>query len=132
MYSEDSFFTLSVPGQFGLLLLSTIVAAITLYIAWRVTRGRHWTLRILAALILFFAFEWFSPQIYYTYYIFLLGVPWQSVIQTPPTPFDLGQLMTFTGTANMSQHSRGILGWALVITALMNTRPKQAGVETRS
>ncbi len=123
MYSEDSFFTLSTAGQTGLLLLSGVVAAATLYLTWRLTVRQHWSVRILIALSLFFAFEWLSPQIYYTYYIFLLEVPWQIVIQTPPTLSSLGKLLTFADNANLSHHSRGLLGVAMVIVALFNRQP---------
>ena len=118
MYNEDSFFTLSVPGQIGLFALSCTLTVITLLIVWRISKGRHWALRLSIGLLAFFSFEWLSPQLYYTYYIFLLEVPWQLVIHQPPTPFGLTKLLTFSEHSNLSYHSRGLLGWAIIFTAL--------------
>ncbi len=79
--------------------------------------------RCLLALVLFWLFVWLSPQIYYWYYLLIFdGLPVQSVIGTPPTPFDLIRLIGFSDRHDLSHHGQGVLGWALVLTALWPQR----------
>ena len=131
MYSQDSFFTLSVPGQIGLVCLSGILSAIALFACWRLTQGRSPVLRLAVGLVLVFMFEWLSPQIYYTYYILLLDVPWQSVVRAPPSPRSLLRLLVLGENANLSFHARAVLGWAILLLALIrpyiNVRSGDAG-----
>ena len=122
MYREDSFFTLTIGGQIGLVTLSVLLAAIFLHICWRTTLGKFIWLRFAIAVFLFMSFVWLMPQIYYIYYIFLLDVPWQIVIQSPPTPVDLGRILLFAENANLSFHAQAVMGWALILLALL--RPK--------
>jgi len=119
MYSRDSFFNLSVPGQMGLLAISTALAMVMLGACWYLTKGRRSPVRLAMGATLFFVFEWFSPQIYYTYYILLFDVPWQVVIGTPPSFIQLVQLLTFSGDMTLSFHSRGLLGWAMLLAAAL-------------
>lgn len=120
MYAQDSFFTLTIPGQIGLALLSTVLAAITIWVAMRLMRGRRLVLRILWAFACWAAFIWLAPQVYYTYYIFLLdGLPWQVVIKAPPDPVELLRILTFTERANLSFHAQGALGWLLLVLAVL-------------
>ena len=71
-------------------------------------------LRIAVAALLFFAFVWLSPQVYYTYYMTLFdGLPWQVVVKDPPSWRRLLGLMSFGGQVNLSAHSQGVLGWLL-------------------
>lgn len=119
MYAEDSFFTLTVPGQIGLAALSAVMAGISIWVCHKLSRGRSWISRILIAALIYFLFIWLAPQIYYTYYIFLLeGLPWQVVVQTPPTPVSLARLMMFQENQNLSFHAQGLLGWVLLAVAV--------------
>jgi hypothetical protein len=118
MYTEDSYFTLSNPGQFGLLVVSGTLAAITLFACWRMTIKRRLFTRLIMGLAVFYAFVWLAPQVYYTYYIFLLGVPWQIIIQMPPSALSIVKLLSFSDVGNLSHHSRGLLGWLILITAM--------------
>lgn len=119
MYQNDSFFTLSTGGQAGLLILSFAIAAVLIGIVWRIAHNKHWILRVIFGLIAIYIFEWFSPQIYYIYYVLLLDVPWQVVIGSPPTPQSLLKLLTFSDNANLSFHSRGVFGWLLIAISLL-------------
>lgn len=119
LYAEDSFFTLSVSGRIGLVILSVLLAALILWLAWRWSAGKHILARAAIGLGLFIGFEWLSPQIYYAYYLVIFdGLPVQWVIGWPPGPASLVRLLSFTENANLSFHSRGVLGWALVLVAL--------------
>ncbi len=100
-------------------MLSALLCLFMLWATRRVTRGRKWWLRLGAAVVLFVLFVWLSPQVYYTYYGFLFeDLPRQLVIGDPPGPGRLAQLMTFSWRANLSAHSQGLLGWAMILTAL--------------
>lgn len=114
MYGQDSFFTLGSLGQFGLITLSILMFALSI---WAMTRLRaHWGVKLGIALIGFYVFIWLSPQIYYIYYLFLFdGLPLQIVIGKPPTALAVFQLMTFTGQQNLSAHGSGLLGWGMII-----------------
>lgn len=127
MYRGDSFLTLSVVGQAGLVVLSVLLAMAMVAGIRRLVRHRRLPVRALIALTGFFLFEWFSPQIYYLYYILLIGVPWQVVIGAPPGPGDLVDLLAFSGPSNLSAHARGALAWALLAAALLPFRRRVAG-----
>lgn len=119
MYNADSFFTLTVPGQIGLAILSGALALGMLAVTrLLVKRCRVW-LRVAIAIALFLAFNWLSPQVYYTYYRLILpGLPLQWVIGPMPSLIDAGNLLLFSAGENLSAHGRGILGWAMLITAI--------------
>lgn len=123
IYEGDSFHTLTGAGQIGLALLSLVLSATLLWAGWRVMAGKPITLRIALALALFFGFVWLSPQVYYTYYMTLFdGLPWQSVIKSPPGIERLLRLLSFQGTQNLSAHSQGVLGWALIVISALSKR----------
>ncbi len=123
MYQDDSFYTLSQAGQIGLVGLSLVLTAILLLLAWRMMGSRPLSVRIAIAIILFLAFVWLSPQIYYTYYLFLFdGLPLQIVILPPPGPQYLADLVFFQDRTTLSAHSKGILGWLLLLVALLKPR----------
>ncbi|MEO0547066.1 MAG: hypothetical protein AAF035_08965 [Pseudomonadota bacterium] len=127
LYDQDSFFTLSVAGRVGLVLLSATMAGLTLWLAWRWSRRKHILLRGLIGFGLFAAFEWLSPQVYYTYYLLLFEtLETQWVIGPPPGLGTLFGLLTFTDNANLSFHSRGLLGWAVILLSLVNTESMRA------
>lgn len=119
MYEGDSFLTLGQVGRVGLLMLS---GALALGLAWlvrRLGRGRSRALRAGLALSAFWIFLWCSPQIYYVYYMTLFdGLPWQNVVKTPPGLCNVLSLLTFTDTASLSNHGKGLMGWGLIAVAL--------------
>ncbi len=125
MYSEDSFFTLSLAGQAGLATLSGVLGLLTLIVGGRLFRTLQFSsgvLRLIANLAaafgLLWCFVWLSPQIYYFYYqAIFTGLPWQIVIKTPPTPETIGEILFFRADWNMSNHSKAVLGWLLMLYA---------------
>lgn len=118
MYPDDSFFTLSVGGQIGLAALSASLTVFTLFLFWRIAGGRPVAVRLGLALVFFFLFVWLSPQVYYLYYLILFdGLPFQSVLKAPPGPGALLDLLTFQDRATLSAHSKGALGWILILIA---------------
>lgn len=119
MYDGDSFYTLTAIGRTGLVILSITLTAALLWLASMLMKRLSLPFRVVVALILFFAFVWLSPQIYYTYYMTLFdGLPWQIVVKDPPSLRRLFGLLTFSGQANLSAHSQGVLGWLLLALAL--------------
>ena len=123
MYAQDSFFTLTTGGQIGLALSSVNLSGLSVLITRRLAKDRPLLLQPLIGLICFFIFVWLSPQVYYTYYIYLLeGLPWQVVVQHPPGPGHLFNLLTFQDRANLSHHSQGVLGWILIVAACWHNR----------
>lgn len=123
LYAQDSFFTLTLPGQIGLGVLSTVLAIGLVTMTWQITCRRKLMLRLLAALALFWLFVWLSPQVYYGYYMLLFdGLPVQRVIRTPPSLFDLAKLLGFVGGNDLSGHGLGVLGWVILLTALRPQR----------
>lgn len=127
MYDQDSFFTLSEGGQAGLLVVSTILFCLTLSALWRLCRGRAIFQRVVVACALFAGFVWLAPQVYYQYYSIIIGgLPAQWVIGRPPSALHLIELMTFRAKSDLSHHSQGALGWALVVTAILRRRASVA------
>ncbi len=119
MYADDSFFTLSVPGQIGLVLLSALLTSAFVFGFWTLTRRRNVLFRLAAAVMTLWLFVWLSPQVYYTYYLVLFdSLEFKNVIKSPPTASDMISLMTFSDRANFSNHGKGILGWGLVIASV--------------
>jgi hypothetical protein len=126
MYAGDSFFTLSVAGQLGLLSLSAFLGGLTMFVLWRMTAGMSLITRLVMAFVCFTAFVWVTPQIYYFYYQwFIGGLPWQIVIDYPPHPRELLDLLLFDARQNLSFHARGVLGWLMVVMAVIRTAVAQ-------
>lgn len=121
MYAEDSFFTLTPLAQVGLAALSLSLAGLSvLFVRW-LRRGR-W-IGLLASISVFWVFLWLSPQVYYTYYRAVIpGLPAQLVIRAPPGPGQVLRLMTFQDRVTLSEHSKGVLGWALIAAGLWRQR----------
>ena len=117
-YGEDSLFTLGPAQVAGVLALSALLAAVALWGVGR-ARRRGQVAALAVAVVLFWAFDWLSPQAYYAYYRAIIdGLPAQWVVGWPPP--GLGRvlrLLTFTGPADLSTHGRGLLGWALLARA---------------
>ncbi|WP_299956203.1 hypothetical protein [uncultured Roseobacter sp.] len=123
IYAQDSFFTLSLVGQVGLVLVSVMLAAGTVFLAWRLSRVRSLILRACVAVVLFGAFVWISPQVYYAYYLLIFdGLPLQWVIQDPPSPLFLVKLLGFAVKSDLSHHGQGLLGWLCLGAALWPQR----------
>ncbi len=121
MYDSDSFFTLGVPAQVGLAMLSLVLAGGMLGLTLRVTRTLSLAFRVVAALVLFALFDWLSPQIYYAYYLAIIpGLPFQAVVAATPDPMAILRLLTFSGSHDLSAHGRGALGWAMLGAAMLN------------
>ena len=130
MYDGDSFFTLGVAGQIGLLIVSLLMAAAALGITRLMTFHRPLILRPFIWAVLFISFIWLSPQGYYTYYRLIFdGLPAQSVIQAPPPPEEILALLTFTGPVTLSAHSVGVLGWLMFVVAVWPQRRKNAATQ---
>ena len=120
MYQQDSFFDLSLWERVGLLCISATLAILFLLATRALLRERPVWLRVAGALILFWIFVWVSPQVYYTYYRMIIpDLPLQWVIWPPPWPGKAVLMMAFSGPQNLSAHSQGILGWALVLAPFL-------------
>ena len=112
MYAGDSFFILSAAGQAGLAALSTLLAVAAGACVLAFTGPG---MRMLAALAVYWVFLWLTPQIYYLYYqIILDDLPWQIIVGLPPSPDALIDRFLFRGPATLSNHAKGVLGWALI------------------
>ena len=117
MYAGDSLFTLTPPQITGVLLLGAALWTVCLA-AVRAVGPRG--LRIGAALVLAWAFEWLSPQAFYSYYRLILdGLPAQWVVGWPPPgPAHMARLMGFSLEASLSAHGRALVAWSLLLAAL--------------
>jgi len=126
MYSEDTFFHLTVPGRIGLVFLSLMLSLFTIGLYWKISNRFKLPIKLLLTLVFIWAFIWLSPQVYYLYYIQVFSnLPLQSVIQAPPSVLKTVQTITFTGKSNLSNHGKGLVFWAMMIIAL-NPKPKLA------
>ena len=128
MYRQDSFFDLSPLGQVGLACLSLTLFTLTIVLAHVLLRGRPVWLRVLGALVVFYGFVWFAPQVYYMYYRVLIpDLPLQWVIKTPFNPLRLVELLTFQWRANLAAHSQGILGWCVLAAPFLRVPWARSG-----
>jgi len=115
MYARDSFFTLGPWEQVGLLGVSAGLSVVTLWLAWLLMRRPKLPVRVVIALVILWDFVWVSPQIYYLYYQTIIpGLPWQVVLDRPPSVPDLLVILGFAGEPTLSEHGKGVLGWALI------------------
>lgn len=123
MYDGDSLFSLTMAARFGLVLLSTGLAALTAAAFIKVTFRLGWPVRLLLALVFLWVFVWLSPQIFYLYYMVLFDdLVLQNVVQLPPWPSQIMHLLSFTGKTALSQHATGLLGWGLIALAVLGER----------
>lgn len=123
MYQQDSFFDLSLWERIGLVCISAALAGLMLVVARMLLRDRPVWLCLAGALFLFWVFVWVSPQVYYTYYRMIIpDLPLQWVIWPPTRPLEALQMLFFSGPQNLSAHSQGVLGWALVAIPLFGRR----------
>lgn len=120
IYAEDSFFTLDFWQRAGLLAVSLALAGFVAwgaYAAFRVAEARL-APRLAMALGVFWGFAWLSPQVYYLYYQSVIpGLPWQMVIGWPPRPDEILRLIGFQAAPSLSDHSKGVMAWALLVWA---------------
>lgn len=122
MYQGDSFFTLTGGQQAGLVILSTGLMALTVITSRQLGRGTI-IYRLGAALLVFYLFVWVSPQVYYQYYRLIIdGLPAQWVIGAPPGLPRIARLLLFQDTPNLSNHAQGLLGWGLLLLALLRRK----------
>ena len=120
MYGGDSFFTLDIPGQLGLVALSLVLGILMILLTRHLTRRANRVLRIATWAGLFAGFLWLSPQVYYAYYRAIIpGLPVQWVIRSWPDVFEALRLLLFIDDHNLSAHGRGVLGWLMLVTALL-------------
>lgn len=118
LYANDSFYTLTTWERVGLVFLSVALATGCVMLCRWLAKGRRGPVRIFVAFAIFAAFVALSPQVYYAYYqLIFQNLPSQWVVRLPEG-LDLLQLLTFTGPANLSAHSQGVLGWLLGAVAL--------------
>lgn len=123
MYDGDSFFTLTQWGRIGLMAVSVAFALAALGITRVMTYFRPYVLRVPIWVVLFITFVWASPQGYYIYYRLIFdGLPAQSVLGPLPPPEEIIALLTFRHNASLSAHSVGVLGWAMLVVALLPRR----------
>ena len=120
MYDNDSFYTLTAIQQVGLGTISLLLFSIVVYFCYKAINQKPLAIRIAIAGIIFYLFVWLSPQIYYTYYLMIFdGLPLQIVIKTMPTPQTLFRVLTFQENTSLSDHSKAIMGWILIIIAAL-------------
>jgi len=119
MYQNDSFYSLSIAGQIGLVLLSLFISIGIVWIAHKLSRNQNIVSRLCIALGLFYAFIWLSPQIYYSYYWLIFeNLPVQNVIKRPPSLGKIANLIFFQERASYSNHGKGLLFLLLILVAI--------------
>ena len=119
LYSGDTFFHLSPAGQYGLAAIALLLAGLSVAVMlWISKRLSLWG-KLVTAIAVFWWFEWLSPQVFYVYYWMIMdGLPMQLVVNLPPSPQKLLAIMSFTGPATISAHSRGILFLVMLLLVL--------------
>ena len=107
----------------GLALISIALAVMVLWVFNKISSRFGLIVKVLLAIVVLWLFVWLSPQIYYLYYWMIFdGLPFQNVIQRPPDFASIARLVTFTGDANLSNHSKGVLFWLMIASAFWNTK----------
>ena len=126
MYDQDTFFELTKFAQAGLAALSVLLGLFFIYLANLIFKAMPrlgWSaglaLRLGIAVTLLWLFLWLSPQVYYLYYQAIFDdLPWQIVVMAPPSITETGQVLFFQGKNSLAEHSKAILGWAIIIGAI--------------
>ena len=115
MYGSDTFFHLTQSGQIGLAILSGLLGIATLWLFNKTSSRFSVLVKVLLAVVFLWGFTWLSPQVYYVYYWMIFdALPFQNVIQHPPSLAEISELATFTDNSNLSNHSKGILFWLMI------------------
>lgn len=118
MYAGDSFFTLTPGGQAGLVALSGVLGLAMVWLTWWLTRRRGIAIRLAVWAVLFVAYLWLSPQVYYFYYRLIIdGLPLQWVIGPWPDPGVIGPEL-FPARRSMAADARAALGITMLLAAL--------------
>ena len=92
---------------------------------YKLSRGRGLLPGAAIGCVLFALFDWLTPQVYYTYYLTYFDTLEPQIVINPwPDVAGLFRLLSFTDNANLSFHSRGVLGWLLIIVGLVSGRSK--------
>ncbi len=132
MYEGDSFFTLGSAERAGLVVLSVMLALLTLYVIYRLAAAVPEIARPALGLAVFWAFSWLSPQAYYAYYLLTFeALPWQIVVGEPPDIVQLFRVLVFSGKQSLSSHFLGIFGWLCILAASIVPRRKNPGAARR-
>ncbi|MEO0829303.1 MAG: hypothetical protein AAFY03_02465 [Pseudomonadota bacterium] len=119
-YDGDTFFHLSIGGRWGLAALSLALSGLVFFCMYRLSRAWPRVWRIAAACVVFYAFVWLSPQVYYSYYRLIIdGLPAQVVVNAPPSPLETARLLAFSAAPTLSDHGKGALGWAMLLQAVI-------------
>ncbi|MEH6631889.1 MAG: hypothetical protein V7776_13730 [Halopseudomonas aestusnigri] len=128
-YEGDSFYTLGFLERAGLITLTIALSGLLLFIG---TCKSHFLynlkstipfqklsvplIDLLGAFGLFYVFIWFSPQVYYSYYLFVFNdLSWQIVIKDGPSLSEIVNLLLLEDQQTLSQHGQGLLGRALLL-----------------
>lgn len=128
MYEGDSFYTLSILGRAGLILLSIFLATILVLTLLKIIKRFNLLMNLAFSVFFLWLFVWLSPQIYYTYYMLLFDfLEFKSVLKLPPAPNEILGLLSFTDQANFSNHSKGILGWIMVLMSFWQSYVRKKG-----
>lgn len=123
MYDGDTFFSLTMTARVGLGFLSAVLAALTAAAFIKVGCRMSRPVRLLLAPVFLWLFVWLSPQVFYLYYMAVFDdLPLQNVVQAPPGPGEILRLLGFAGTARLSHHAQGLLGWGLIVLACLGER----------
>jgi len=118
VYQNDSFHTLDLMQQIGLVCLSVVLLGLTLGGSYYLMKKRSLVVRLAIALVVFYLFLWLSPQIYYAYYQLLWpSLEFRIVVGDLPTLWHLLELITFQGRATTTWHAQGLLGVLLLVLA---------------
>lgn len=128
MYDQDTFFQLTLLARTGLVLLSLVMAFVLIVLMLLVCKKlpRLNVLfgalsRVSIAILFLWLFVWLSPQIYYLYYLVIIGdLPWQNVISAPPSLGDLAHMLSFQSPNSLSRHAKAALGWVLMFVAAIS------------
>jgi len=124
MYEGDSFFTLTIIERTGLVLLSSILVVALILAFLEIAIQFKLVVKLAFSTMFLWLFVWLSPQVYYFYYTFLFdALEFQNVIKLPPTPKEIFSLLSFSDRANLSNHSKGVLGWVMILLSLKNSTP---------
>ncbi|MEL6451451.1 MAG: hypothetical protein AAFQ19_09330 [Pseudomonadota bacterium] len=125
MYAGDSFYTLGLWAQVGLICVSVLFGLLALAFTRLITLRRPLVLCVPIWIVAYITFLWGSPQGYYEYYRLIIdGLPAQSLIGPPPRPEEVLAFLTFSHRSTLAAHSAGLLGWAMFVVAIWPQRRK--------
>ena len=120
MFEGDGYLVLVADGEAAIAALSGVLVFLAVA---AVRLARRWIHLRAAALGLGFAcwwlFMWLTPQLYYLLYMTLVEtLSFRWVIDRPPGPTRLVELLTFRARDTSVDIGVGILGWAMMLIAL--------------